>query len=154
MRAGTHLFLKMIKKLKLWWWCTWQSNYKMDLVVVVMGEENLGGNCGALNCFLNFRWMTITLILLIMYFWTAAQYIEKGSLFPPLMNESVLLWKFCLSISLWTLYFSLSLEKSNSVSSYWKLNDRALELLFTGEYFTGSFTVWSLYLRSIMESCF
>lgn len=45
-----------------------QTNYKMGLVVVVMGEENPGGNCGVSNCFLNFQWMKTTVILLIMYF--------------------------------------------------------------------------------------
>lgn len=45
-----------------------QTNYKMGLVVVVMGEESAGGNCGVSNCFLNFQWIKTTLILLIMYF--------------------------------------------------------------------------------------
>lgn len=34
-----------------------QTNYKMGLVVVVMGEENPGGNCGVSDCFLSFQWM-------------------------------------------------------------------------------------------------
>lgn len=44
-----------------------RTNYKMGLVVVVMGEENPGGNCGVSNCFLSFQWMKTTLILLIMF---------------------------------------------------------------------------------------
>lgn len=60
-----------------------QTNYKMGLVVVVMGEENPGGNCGVSNCFLNFQCMKTGLILLIMYFWTLAQYFEKEWVFSP-----------------------------------------------------------------------
>lgn len=54
-----------------------QTNYKMGLVVVVMGEENPGGNCGVSNCFLNFQWM-------------------KSHLDSPnyeLMNSSTVVWK-------------------------------------------------------------
>lgn len=60
-----------------------QTNYKMGLVVVVMGEENPEGSCGLSNCFLNFQWMKTTFILLIMYFWTLAQYFEKEWMFLP-----------------------------------------------------------------------
>lgn len=54
-----------------------QTNYKMGLVVGVMGEEDPGGNCGVSDCFLNFQWM-------------------KSHLDSPnyeLLNSSTVFWK-------------------------------------------------------------